>query len=352
MRKYQLVKLLGLCLSSLGHVPAAAAQNSYIKEHDIPEDLNGSNFTYPWPVKLYQFPTQHAQTLEMAFMDVPVKGKPNGKTAVLLHGRNFCAPTWNATAIVLFEDGYRVFLPDQIGFCKSSKPERYQFSLQQLANNIRGLLSELGIDQITLIGYSMGGMLATRFALMYPSTVSKLVLTNPLGLEDWKALGVPWINLDTSWASELSSTYASIRAYEQLTYYVNTWQSSYDIWVNMLLGVYNGSKRLAYTFNQAQVIDMVLNQPIVNEFPLLKPKTLMLIGDKDNTAIGKAWSPPAVQAVLGHYNVLGPEVAALIPNSTLIQFPDLGHAPQISAPDRYHTALTGWLNGTLGSGTA
>jgi pimeloyl-ACP methyl ester carboxylesterase len=101
-----------------------------------------------------------------------------------LHGRIFCGPTWNATAIVLSEIGYRVILPDQNGFCKSSKSERYQSSLQQLANNTRGLLTELSIDQITLIGHLMGGMLATRFALMYPSTVSALALTNPLGLED------------------------------------------------------------------------------------------------------------------------------------------------------------------------
>lgn len=76
----------------------------------------------------------------------------------------------------------------------------------------------------------MGGMLSARFALMYPSTINELVLTDPLGLEDWKALGVPWINLDASWTSELASTYASIRAYEQVTYYVNTWQDSYDTW--------------------------------------------------------------------------------------------------------------------------
>ncbi len=101
-------------------------------------------------------------------MDVPPTcGTSNGKTAVLLHGKNFCGPTWGATASVLADAGYRVILPDQIGYCKSSKPASYQFSLQQLAENTLGLLNTLGdIDGFTLIGHSLGGMLATRFALM------------------------------------------------------------------------------------------------------------------------------------------------------------------------------------------
>lgn len=315
-----------------------------MKEHNIPDDLNGSNFTYPWPVKIYQFSTQHAQTLEMAFMDVAPTGIPNNKTALLLHGRYFCSATWNATAIILVQAGYRVILPDQIGFCKSSKPERYQFSLQQLAQNTLGLIENLGIENVTLIGHSMGGMLAARFSLMYPANVTELVLVNPLGLEDWKALGVPWQDIDIEWASEKASNYTTIRAYEQSTYYVGTWDLSYDVWVNMLVNIYHGSEAERFTWNQALIVDMFITQPVVYEFPLLKAKTLLMIGDKDTTAIGKSWSPPDVQAKLGHYNVLGKQVAAMINSSTLVEFAELGHAPQIQEPVRFHSALMSWLD--------
>ncbi|CAM6108427.1 unnamed protein product [Calypogeia fissa] len=93
-----------------------------VKTTTTPTELNGSNFTYPWPVLLYKFNSQN-QRLEMAYMDV-CPTTPNGHTIVLLHGKNFCGATWNQTAIVLLEAGYRVVIPDQIGFCKSSKPER------------------------------------------------------------------------------------------------------------------------------------------------------------------------------------------------------------------------------------
>lgn len=86
---------------------------------------------------------------------------------------------------VLLSSGYRVIIPDQIGFCKSSKPASYQFSLQQLALNTPSILNSLKVTSVTVMGHSMGGMLPIRFALMYPSLVSHVVLVDPIGLEDW-----------------------------------------------------------------------------------------------------------------------------------------------------------------------
>jgi pimeloyl-ACP methyl ester carboxylesterase len=305
-------------------------------------DLNGSNFTYPYPVHLYNFKSQ-GKWMQMAYMDVAPTTAANGETIMLMHGKNFCGATWNATAIVLADAGYRVIIPDQIGFCKSTKPEAYQFSLQQLALNTNGLLRSLGIDKLNVMGHSLGGMLATRFALMYPTNTTQLILTNPIGLEDWKALGVPYLSIDEIYKQERSSTYASIRGYEQATYYVGQWKPEYDVWVYMLLNIYQGSEGADFAYVGALITDAVYTQPIVYEFPLLKMPTLLLIGGKDNTAIGKQWAPPSVVPLLGHYDVLGQQIASVIPNATLIPFPDLGHAPQISAPDRFHTALLGWL---------
>jgi pimeloyl-ACP methyl ester carboxylesterase len=76
----------------------------------------------------------------MAYMDVAPAGAANGKTAVLLHGKNFCGATWEQTITELSKAGYRVVAPDQIGFCASSKPAHYQYSFQQLAANTAGLL--------------------------------------------------------------------------------------------------------------------------------------------------------------------------------------------------------------------
>ena len=134
-------------------------------------------FDYPWPVQHFRFASQGVD-LDMAYMDVKPT-KPNNEVAVLLHGKNFCAATWRETIKVLSDAGYRVIAPDQIGFCKSSKPERYQFSFQQLAANTHALLASLGVSHATLIGHSTGGMLAIRYGLMYPTDLNQLVLVDP-----------------------------------------------------------------------------------------------------------------------------------------------------------------------------
>ncbi|KAK3185250.1 hypothetical protein K4F52_005950 [Lecanicillium sp. MT-2017a] len=321
---------------------ASAQLNGTIDNGPFPEDLNGSNFTYPYPVKVFRF-TNQLQELEMAFMDVPPTRKPNGKTVVLLHGKNFCGPTWEGSIRVLTKKGYRVVAPDQVGFCKSTKPETYQFSLNQLAMNTRGLLDALGIDKTIVMGHSLGGMLSTRYGLQYPDSVDKLILVDPVGLEDYVQKGVPYIPLDDSYKQEAGQTYEAIKGYEQAVYYVGEWKEAYATWVRMLINVYYGSQREKFLRNQAQIVDLVLTSPVAPYFGDLKPKTLLIVGDKDKTAIGAQWAPPEVAAKLGHFDELGPEVAAQIPNSQLHRFADLGHAPQISDPDRFHAVVLGFL---------
>ncbi len=300
-------------------------------------------FTYPWPVTLYRFESQN-QSLEMAYMDVK-PARPNGRTAVLLHGKNFCAATWQATISALTDAGYRVIAPDQIGFCKSSKPERYQFTFEQLAGNTHALLTSLGIHRAIIMGHSTGGMLAIRYALMYPSEVEHLVLVDPIGLEDWRARGVPWQSVDVLYQRELKTSAERIRSYERATYYAGTWDPAYERWVQMLAGMYRGPGRARVAWDSALLYDMIYTQPVIYEFGSLRMPVLLIIGDKDTTAIGKDLAPPSVRATLGNYPALGKAAAARIPHAKLVEFSDLGHSPQIQAPERFHKALLDGLSG-------
>ncbi len=299
-------------------------------------------FSYPFPILRYQFASQ-GQPLDMAYMDVR-PDVPNGRAAVLLHGKNFCAATWEGTITTLRQAGYRIIAPDQIGFCKSTKPERYQFSFQQLAANTHALLAGLGVARATVIGHSTGGMLGIRYALMYPGDVGQLVLVDPIGLEDWKAKGVPWQGVDNWNRREQATTADRIRDYERSTYYAGTWRPEYEPWVQMLAGMYRGVGRDRVAWDSALLYDMIFTQPVVYELSRLAVPVLLMIGDKDTTAIGKDMAPPSVQAILGDYPTLGKAAAAAIPGARLVEFPDLGHAPQIQAPDRFHKALLDGLS--------
>ncbi len=294
-------------------------------------------FAYPFPVHTFSVMSQ-GEALDMAYLDVAPE-KPNGRTAVLLHGKNFCAATWEGTIRTLTAAGFRVIAPDQIGFCKSSKPVAYQFSFQQLAHNTDALLISLGIDKVVLIGHSTGGMLAMRFALMYPQAVEHLVLVDPIGLEDWKALGVPTQTIDEWTAREMKTTVESIKGYEQATYYAGTWQPAYDRWTEMYAGMFRGAGLARMAKVTARIDDMIFNQPVVYELGHISVPTLIMVGDKDTTAIGKDIAPPDVRAKLGDYPVLAKVTVQAIPNARLVEFPNLGHAPQIQDPTAFHKAL-------------
>ena len=218
-------------------------------------------FDYPWPVSRYRFESQGV-SLAMAYMDVK-PAKPNGETAVLLHGKNFCSATWEGTIHTLADAGYRVLAVDQIGFCKSSKPEHYQYSFQQLAGNTHALLESLGIARATILGHSTGGMLAIRYALMYPDDVARLVLVDPIGLEDWKTKGVPWQSVDAWFRQDLRTSADSIREYERNTYYSGTWKPEFERWVQMLAGLYRGPGKDIVAWNSALLYDMIYTQPVV-----------------------------------------------------------------------------------------
>jgi pimeloyl-ACP methyl ester carboxylesterase len=295
-------------------------------------------FAYPHPVQTFAF-TSQMQNLDMAYMDVAPKGPARGQTVVLLHGKNFCGATWGAVITLLSEAGYRVVVPDQIGFCKSSKPEAYQYSFHQLAANTKALLGKLGVEKPIVLGHSMGGMLAFRYALMYGAEMSGLVVVNPLGLEDWKAKGVPMATLDQLFERELKVTAESIKRYEQNTYYAGHWEPAYDVWVDMLAGMYKGADGRSFAWTQARTADIIQSQPVVHEFANIKVPTLVILGLKDNTANGRERASPEVAKALGNYPELAKDVQARIPGARLVTFPDLAHSPHIQAPEVFNPAL-------------
>jgi pimeloyl-ACP methyl ester carboxylesterase len=310
------------------------------QEKPRPLDPELTSYEYPFPVRYFEASTQDRK-LRMAYMDVAAE-KPNGRTVVLLHGKNFSGAYWAPTVKVLTEAGYRVVVPDQIGFGKSAKPAVYQFSFHALAANTQSLLSSLGVEKFALIGHSMGGMLAVRTALMYPERVEKLVLVNPIGLEDWK-LVVPYHTVDENFAQELRATPESIREYQRQNYFAGQWKPEYEPLIEILAGwtLHPEYRRVAW--NAALTSDMVFTQPVLYEFERVKVPTLLIIGQRDRTAIGKAWVSKEVASRLGDYPALGKAAASRIPGARLVEIADAGHLPQVEAFPAYSKALLDFI---------
>jgi pimeloyl-ACP methyl ester carboxylesterase len=294
-------------------------------------------FTYPWPVQTMTVDVV-GQPAEMAFMDL-APARPNGRSVVLLHGKNFCGATWESTARALSTAGYRVLIPDQIGFCKSSKPRAAQYSFEMLASFTRRLMESRGITRANVVGHSMGGMLAMRLAIMYPASVERLVLINPLGLKDRSEEGLPYVDVDTLWAGEKKTSYASIKAYQQENYYHGQWKPAYDRWVWMQAGMYGGVGRDLVALAQAKTSEMIKTQPVAHELYRITPPTTLVIGTLDKTAFGRAQTPPNLRKFLEAIPLIAPAAARAMPNATLVRLDGLGHSPQVEDPARFERTL-------------
>lgn len=304
-------------------------------------DIMLSNYQYPYPVQYFDFNSQN-QPVKMAYMDVTA-GQPNGKTVMLLHGKNFNGAYWKTTIDALTKNGYRVIVPDQIGFGKSSKPIGYQYTFQQLAQNTNQLLEKLNINNLYVLGHSMGGMVATRFTLMYSEKVAKLVLENPIGLEDWK-LVAPYTPIDSNYKTELKTTYESAKAYQLQFYYDNKWKPQYDEWVYLLTGWTKDPNYPVVAMANAQTSDMIFTQPVVYEFKDIKNPTLLIIGTRDRTAIGKnTVKNKAKRDKMGQYQLLGKATQKQIAGSKLVELDNVGHLPHIEAFERFIAPLKKFL---------
>lgn len=306
----------------------------------IPMGLCLENYSYAYPVSYITLNIQR-QVLKMAFMDVQPE-HPNGQTVVLLHGKNFCGAYWGQTAKVLAGKGYRVIVPDQIGFGKSSKPDMLQYTFQLLAAATRAVLDSAGVGKVVVLGHSMGGMVATRFALMYPERVEKFILEDPIGLEDWQ-LKVPYQGVDAWFEQELKQNYDSLRRYEVESYYHGTWSAAYDEWLNIYAGWMLSPEYSRIAWNSALTYDMIFNQPVCYEFGLIKAPSLLIVGALDRTALGKNLVPESVANTMGNYPELGRVTAAKIPHCRLVELPGVGHVPHVEVFDRFMETVQAFL---------
>lgn len=283
-----------------------------------------TGYEYPYPVSYYSFEGQ-GQKLQMAYMDVKPIG-PVKKTIVMLHGKNFSGYYFAPIVKELVAKGYRVIVPDQIGFGKSTKPEYFQYSFPLLARFTADLLTQAGVTDFTLVGHSMGGMFSTRLALMYPERVKKLILVNAIGLEDYKTL-VPYKTFDEQYPGELTTNADKIRNYQKVAYYDGKWKEEYEPMLIPPIGWTKGPDAALIAKTSVMLSDIIYTQPVYYEFKNLKMPTTLIMGQRDKTAPGKPFASPENQKKLGDYPKLGRDVVKMIPKGKLIPMAGLGHMP-------------------------
>jgi pimeloyl-ACP methyl ester carboxylesterase len=308
-------------------------------KYDAPLGIAFEELKYPYPTAYLNLLVE-GQELRMCFMDIQPTQNPNGRSVVLLHGKNFWGAYWENTIKFLTDHGFRVIVPDQIGFGKSSKPNIH-YSFDFLAENTAGLLDLLHVQKAIIIGHSMGGMLAIRFARLYPGRTEALILENPIGLEDYR-LSVPPASLEQLFQQELNTVIEHYRAYVQ-GYFVNYPKDKAEEFVEPRMRVSLSSEFPRWAMASALTTLMIYQQPVCYELSEIKVPTLLVIGQEDHTAVGKDRAPIDLRKNLGNIAGLARKASAAIPGSRLVELPNVGHIPHLEAPDTFHQAVDNFL---------
>ena len=298
---------------------------------------SAQSVVYPYPVNKIQLIIEN-EPVRMAYMDVQPE-KSNQETIVLLHGKNFNGFYWKDVVAFLSGQGYRVIVPDQVGWGQSDKPNIH-YSFHLLASNTKKLLDTLGVQKALILGHSMGGMLAARFALMYPQTVSRLIFENPIGLEDYKTF-VPYRSVEVQYKGELKATYESLKSYQQSYYPV--WKPEYETYVTAQLAALNYPDFEKATWASALTYQMIYEQPVVYEFKNISCPTLIIIGQEDRTVVGKNLITKEIAAQHGNYPQLGKMLQQQIRGSKLVELRGVGHIPHIQSPSAFKEVLLAFL---------
>lgn len=289
--------------------------------------IDYSNVPYPYPVD-YLDVVVKGRHLRMAYMDAAPVGTPNGRVVVFFHGFNFAGYAFGPTMERLRNAGFRTIAIDRIGFGRSSKPiMEYDFHIP--ARNTKRLLDHLGIERAGIVGHSMGGMVASRFAMTYPDVTSHVVFMNQIGLADSRP-GREWNEPSYDGTKPTPQEHYEIVLRGQMRYYNQGWKPEYLQWVEAPFGlIYSGE------FDRWQQVRAHLGQaitwdPVVYDWQHISSKALVIGGADDQ--LRRDFAADARR------------VAETLQNAELVLYAGIGHNPQFEHPEPFHADLIRFLS--------
>lgn len=326
--KHRIVPLLSAFLLSVASMPNLA-QNDWpeVPPTEAPAhwgavSANFEEIPYPYPVHFLEL-NRFQQDIRMAYMDVPPSGRANGQTVFIQHGMNFYSEAYTPTIKALSDAGFRVIAVDRIGYGKSTKPI-LPYSFNFVAANMKSLLDELGIEEVAIFGHSMGGMTVSRFAMVYPDITTHVVMVNQIGLTDQRQ-SRPWRD---PFAGGGTTTYQSILRGHQ-NYFPLRWPPEHLEFVRRQFG-----QTMSGEWNRVAQVrrlqgQMLYDDPVVYDWQHIETKALVIGGEEDG--------------LVDDFPTLAQNVNNELQNSTILLYPDVGHAPQIEIPDLFHADLIRFL---------
>lgn len=332
--------IVALCLAPLLALPVALSAAPAVAE-ETPLGIGLEGFAYPFPVRFLPL-TRDGEAQRLAYMDVPPADNANGRTVLLLHGRNFPSSYWEPVIRALSNAGYRVVVPDQLGFGKSSKPVG-AFTFDRMDADTIALADSLKIPRFDIVGHSMGGMLAVRIARNHPQRINSLVLEAPIGLEDYR-FTVPPVSDETLLAREGDLSADAYRKQLMTSYALSIPASAIEPFVSIRERVKGSGEYPRWLKSFVNAYQMIWGQPVVHEIPLVKAPTLFIMGANDHNAPGRPFAPAELRSGMGDNTGHARALAGRMPNGKAEVINNVGHLVHMEATEMFNTLTLEFLN--------
>jgi pimeloyl-ACP methyl ester carboxylesterase len=236
---------------------------------------------------------------------------------ILLHGFSDSWFSWSRV-LPLIPSRYHVIAPDSRGHGDSDKPEG-GYAMRALAGDVLALMDALHLERATIVGHSMGSVVAQQVAVAAPDRVERLVLVGSgpsfrsmSGVDEFAAavyaLDDP---VPEQFAREfqVSTIYQPIPAGFLDTAVATSLRLPARVWHGIMTGM--------------------LDTPVAPELAGFSVPTLILWGDRD-----AVFGPAAQQALI-----------AQLPKARASIYAETGHAPHWERPERFAGELVGFLGG-------
>lgn len=243
----------------------------------------------------------------------------SGHPLIFVHGFGLDSRMWE-DQFEAFAKRYQVVRYDLRGFGQSAVPTAEGYSH---AEDLCALLAHLGIAEASVLGLSMGGWIATNFALVYPDKIRALILA------DSALIGFQW-------SSEWNRLWAAIQAAEV------------EVGVEAARQLWLGHPLFAPALEQAEVAARLalivsdysgwhwdhsdshraIEPPDIQRLDQITSPTLVIIGEHD----------------LSDFQDMATTLQQRIPHANLVRLPGVGHMTNMEAPERFNEVARHFLS--------
>jgi pimeloyl-ACP methyl ester carboxylesterase len=181
-----------------------------------------------------------------------------------------------------------------------------------------------------------------RIARAYPDRVAHLLLTAPIGLEDYR-LYVPPTPTEKILETEDRQTAEGYRKQLENNYSLRLPPDQVTPFIDSRFNIKGSSEYPRWLHAFVSSAQMIYREPVVHEIPLISQPTLFIMGADDHNAPGRPNAPEALRSKMGQNAELARALAASMPNARAEVIPDTGHLAFLEARARFDELMLGFL---------